>query len=89
MTERLQRMKDTAFQAIIGALITAILGVCGFIAMTAVTLTKNVAVLTERVETTNYRLVSTITETKENQEQIYKLRWELAQWKKEEQESQQ
>lgn len=87
MTERFQSMKDTTFQIIMGALVTALLGVSGFIALTAVTLSQNVAVLSERVETANTRLVSTINETKENQEQIYKLRWELAQWKKEEQES--
>lgn len=89
MTERLQRMKDTVFQYVIGGLITSLLAVCGFIAMTAVTLTQNVAVLAERVETANYRLNLNTAETKENQEQIYKLRWEIAQWKKEEQDSRQ
>lgn len=85
MTERFQRMKDTVFQFVIGALITALLGVCGFIAMTTVTLSSQMAVTNERLDTTNARLTATIDETKENQTQIYKMRWELAQWKKEEQ----
>jgi len=95
MTERFQRMKDTLFQGLVGAIITAILGVCTYIAFTAVSLTQTVAILservsflTEKVEITNQGLKVAAQETRESQEQIYKFRWELAQWKKEEQESQ-
>lgn len=94
MTERFQRMKDTAFQAFIGAVVTGILGVSGYIAINTVQMKEQLAVTNIKLnmtmgqmETTNVRLEKSIDETKENQDQIYKIRWELAEWKKERQES--
>lgn len=75
MTERYHRMQETAFQIIMGALVAALLAVCGFIAKTTVDVNNGLAV-------NNEKLQININDTKENQEQIYKIRWEFAQWQR-------